>query len=133
MRQRRDFIALAMTLNCAILIAGICFLLVPAQVAYAPPTDFGLVPSLYHFADKLSLTYNLAPSLHVTLSVICIAAFAERAGPSARICFWIWATAIALSTLLIHKHHVLDVATGLGLAWFLMRTVHAPASGTIAV
>jgi membrane-associated phospholipid phosphatase len=124
MRQRREFTALAMTLNCSILIAGICFLLIPAQVAFAPPMDFGRFPRLYHFADKLSLTYNLVPSLHVTLSVICIAAFAERANRIGCVCLWIWAFAIALSTLLIHKHHVLDVVTGFLLALLLQGTLY---------
>jgi membrane-associated phospholipid phosphatase len=117
LRDRREFFALAMTLNYAILIAGICFLLFPAQVAFPPAKNFGAFPNLYHFADRLSLTYNLMPSLHVALSSLCIAAFAERSNTIGKILFWTWAAAIAISTMLIHKHHLLDVITGFALAW----------------
>jgi membrane-associated phospholipid phosphatase len=121
LRKRREFFALAMTLNMAILIAGICFLLFPAQVAFPPPRGFGAFPNLYHFADKLSLTYNLVPSLHVALSTICIAVYAARTGAIWKIVLWTWAAAIAVSTLLIHKHHLLDVATGFFLAWIALK------------
>ena len=121
LRKRREFIALAMTLNLEILVAGICFLLFPAQVAYPPPTNFGLFPGLYHFADRLSLTYNLVPSLHVALTASCIAVFAARTGTVWKTLFWIWASAVAVSTLLIHKHHVIDVMTGFMLAWIAVK------------
>lgn len=124
LRKRMEFLALAMTLNLAILVAGICFLLFPAQVGFPPPKDFGAFPNLYHFADKLSLTYNLVPSLHVALSTICIAVFAERTTMIWKTLFWLWAAAIAVSTLLIHKHHFLDVATGFLLAWAVLRFFH---------
>lgn len=131
LRKRREFLALAMSLNASILIAGICFLLFPAQVAFPAQKNFGMFPNLYHFADQLSLTYNLVPSLHVALSTICIAAFARRTGIVWKIMFWAWAVAIAISTLLIHKHHLLDVATGFLLAWvafkfFYLRMAQEP-------
>jgi len=121
LRKRREFVALAMTLNLEILVAGICFLLFPAQVAYPPPTNFGLFPGLYHFADRLSLTYNLVPSLHVALTASCIAVFAARTGMVWKTLFWIWASAVAVSTLLIHKHHVIDLITGFMLAWIAVK------------
>jgi hypothetical protein len=52
LRQRHEFLALAMTLNLVILMSGICFLLFPAQVAFPPPKNFGAFPNLYHFADR---------------------------------------------------------------------------------
>jgi membrane-associated phospholipid phosphatase len=115
LRQRREFLALAVTLNLVILISGICFLLVPAQLAFAPPANLGAFPNLFRFADRLNLTYNLVPSLHVALSVTCIAVFARRAGRTGKILLWVWAVAIAASTLLTHQHHVLDAITGFGL------------------
>lgn len=124
LRKRREFFALAMTLNLMILAAGICFLLFPAQVAYPPPKDLGAFPNLYHFADRLSLNYNLVPSLHVALTAGCIAVFAARTRAVWKILFWFWAAAVATSTLLIHKHHVLDVITGFMLAWIAYRFIY---------
>ena len=124
LRRKHEFFALAMTLNLVILVAGICFLLLPAQVAFPPPQNFGAWPNLYHFADRLSLNYNLMPSLHVALSVVCIAVFASRSGSTGKALLWTWAVAISASTLLIHKHHVLDVIAGFALALAAHRFVY---------
>jgi len=124
LRRKHEFFALAMTLNIVILVAGICFLLLPAQVAFPRPENLGALPNLYHFADRLSLNYNLMPSLHVALSVICIAVFAARSGSLGKTLLWAWAIAIGASTLFIHKHHVLDVVAGFALALAAYRFVY---------
>jgi membrane-associated phospholipid phosphatase len=56
--------------------------------------------------------YNMVPPLHVALSVCCIAAFVRRASQPGSTLLWIWAAAIALSTLLTHQHHVVDAISG---------------------
>jgi len=113
--ERPAFLALCIRLNLVILVAGICFLLFPAQLAFAPPKNLGAFPGAYRFADALNLTYNLLPSLHVALSVACISTFAARTGAPGKGLLWVWAGAIAASTLLTHQHHLLDVVTGWGL------------------
>jgi membrane-associated phospholipid phosphatase len=99
----------------AILIGGIGFLLLPSQPAYGPPGDLGAWAWMYRFADQINLTYNMAPSLHVALSVCCVAVFARRASGFVALLLWAWAAAIAASTLLTHQHHLLDAVTGWGL------------------
>lgn len=111
-RERREFAALIRALALATFIGGIGFLLVPSQAAFAPPGDLGIWSGLFHFADRLNLDHNMVPSLHVALSVCCIAAFAQHAARPGRAILWTWAAAIALSTLLTHQHHVIDVVTG---------------------
>ena len=112
LRQRRELLALAVALNVAVLAAGVGFLLVPARLGFRPQTDLGMFPGLFRLADRLNLTYNLVPSLHVALSVICIAAYAPRAGPTGKVLLWLWAVAIALSTVLTQQHHIVDILTG---------------------
>jgi len=116
LRQRQEFLALALTLNSVILVAGIGFLLVPAQLAFPRPIDLGAFPNLFRLADRLNLEYNLVPSLHVALSVVCVATYARRVSLIGKTLLWVWAGAIAASTLLTHQHHVLDVVTGWVLA-----------------
>lgn len=118
LRTRREIILLAFTQTFAISLAGIFFLLIPAQLAYAPATDLQLGPwkGLFHFADRLNLDYNLVPSLHVALSIICIELFAVHAGWKEKICLRVWGVLIAASTLLTHQHHLLDALTGYLLA-----------------
>jgi membrane-associated phospholipid phosphatase len=114
LRTRREVRALVCTLALVIAAGGICFLLFPAELAFAPPREGELGPwaGLYHLADALNLTYNLVPSLHVALSVVCVAVFSSRASRMGKLLLWSWAFAIAASTVLIHQHHLLDVVTG---------------------
>ncbi len=116
LRSRQQLGALAVTLAVVTLIAGICFLLFPARLAYPAPQDLGELPNLFRFADRLNLDYNLMPSLHVALSVVCIAAYAGHTHATGKTILWIWAAAISASTLLTHQHHLLDVITGFLLA-----------------
>jgi membrane-associated phospholipid phosphatase len=117
-RERREFTALILGLALATLVGGVGFLLVPSQTAFAPPGELGMWDGLFRFADRLNLDYNMVPSLHVALSVACVAAFARHAGRATHWALWLWAVAIAVSTLLTHQHHVVDVVTGwvLGMA-----------------
>jgi membrane-associated phospholipid phosphatase len=113
-RERREFTAAISALSLAILIGGLGFLLIPSRAAYAPPGDLGIWTGLFESADRLNLDYNMVPSLHVALSVCCVAVFSRHASPLGRALLWTWAAAIALSTLLTHQHHVVDVLSGWG-------------------
>lgn len=113
-RERREFAALVRALALATLIGGLGFLLLPGCAAYPPPSDLGIWAGLFHFADTINLDYNMVPSLHVALSACCVAAFARRASRAGRVLLWLWAVAIALSTLLTHQHHVVDAVSGWG-------------------
>ncbi len=130
LRTRREIATLARAQALAILIAGICFLLIPAQLNFPPASDveLGIWRPLFRTADWLNLDYNLVPSLHVGLSIVCIEMFCARAQTSLRIWLRIWGVLIAASTVLTHQHHVLDVVTGYLLAFgivTLVRVQHA--------
>lgn len=121
LRTRRDVTGLAVNQTLAILFAGIAFLLIPAQLAFAPPQNLGAWEGLFRFADRLNLDYNLVPSLHVALSVICIEMFAPHATPAGRLALRAWGLLIAASTLLTHQHHLLDAASGYLLAFAVLK------------
>ena len=112
LRERRELQALAVSCNLTVLIAGLGFVLIPAELAYPPPRRFGAFPELFRAADTLNLTYNLVPSLHVAFAVLLGAVVARTADGTGRVLLWIWVLAIAGSTLLTHQHHVIDVVTG---------------------
>jgi membrane-associated phospholipid phosphatase len=125
LRTRLEVRALAVTLAAVILVAGVCFLLLPAENAFPPPPDdMGVWTGLVRFAKLIALEHNLVPSLHVALSVVCLAVYARQAGPAGRALLWLWAAVIALSTLLLHQHYLLDVATGLALGLAGVRLVY---------
>jgi membrane-associated phospholipid phosphatase len=127
-RGRREFAALIRALAFTILIGGLSFLLLPASAAFPPPGDVGVWTGLLHFAHSVALEHNMVPSLHVALSVCCLAVFARLASSFGRILLWSWAGAIALSTLLTHQHHVIDALTGWLLGLAASRTVAEPPS-----
>ncbi len=114
LRTRREFRAAVWTLAAVIAGAGVGFLVFPARLAFAPPReeDLGRWAGLFHLADRLNLTYNLLPSLHVALGVACVAMLSPRAPGAGKMILWMWAALIGASTVLIHQHHVLDVVTG---------------------
>jgi hypothetical protein len=111
-RERREFAAVIRSLALATLFGGIGFLLLPSHAAFAPPGELGPWADLFHWADRMNLDYNMVPSLHVAFTICCISAFARHTSSIGRTLLWTWAAAIALSTLLTHQHHVLDVVTG---------------------
>lgn len=118
LRTRQAFRAVVLTMATVIGAGGLLFLLLPAELAFAPPReqDLGVWAGLYHLADGLNLTYNLVPSLHVAFAVTCVAAFAPKAPRAGKVLLWLWAALIAASTVLTHQHHLLDVVAGWGLA-----------------
>lgn len=129
LRTCREFRTAVATMAVAITIAGIGFLLFPAELAFAPVREDQLGPwaGLYHLADDLNLTYNLLPSLHVVFAVICVALFSRRAPRPIQALLWLWALLIAVSTVLTHQHHILDAVTGWLLALLCVRLVARPA------
>jgi membrane-associated phospholipid phosphatase len=124
LRTRRECRALAASMAVTTAIAGVGFLLCPAELAFPPPDLPSSWELLYAFADGLNLQYNLLPSLHVALSVLCVDVFSRRWAAGPRLVLWAWGIAIMLSTVLTHQHHVLDVATGFLLAIVVSRFVY---------
>jgi membrane-associated phospholipid phosphatase len=125
LRTRREISALAVAEALTIFVAGICFLLIPARLAFPTPSDseLGIWRALFRYADRLNLDYNLVPSLHVALSFVCIELFAPRAAPGGRLLLRTWGGLIGVATVLTHQHHVVDAVTGYLLAWAAVKGV----------
>jgi membrane-associated phospholipid phosphatase len=92
------------------LAAGASFLLVPSVLGFtrtAPPT--GYLHGFYEGVFQIDKPHNLIPSLHVIWSTAIAWALADSATLPWRIFFLSWAVAIALSTLFVHQHHLIDL------------------------
>jgi membrane-associated phospholipid phosphatase len=113
---------LAIALSVETLVASTCFLLFPQTTAFQPRLVTGWARLPFALADALNLDYNTFPSLHVAFA--CSAAWAY-ATTRRRAIFWItWSVAVAASTLLMHEHHLADIAAGALLAAASMSLVY---------
>jgi membrane-associated phospholipid phosphatase len=115
LRTAREVTALTCTLMAVTGVAGVCFLVLPVDNLFPTPREMGAWTAPVSFAKWLALRYNMLPSLHVALSVCCIAALARRAGLAGRLLLWTWAVVIGWSTILLHQHYLADVIAGFAL------------------
>lgn len=104
----------------AILLAGACFAVLPAELGFAP-ADPGAWQSLAQFTGWVAGRHNLVPSLHVALSLLTCRLLWRPAGPGLRAALALWWPLLVLSTLLTHQHHLADVLTGAALGAWLGR------------
>lgn len=101
------------------------FLMLPAQLGFqrAIPDDtlYRVVFGALFQADG---PHNLVPSLHVTYASLCILGCQSAArGWTQRAAWGLWLVAIVASTILVHQHHLLDIASGLLLAVVICRSL----------
>ena len=127
--RRRAFAALAGAMVVVILVAAASFLLLPAEPGFQRPVQVPGYDAVFQTLYALDQRYNLVPSLHVACSALCIAALLH-ADPRAliKLGLLLWAGLLSVSVVLVHQHHLLDVATGwlLGLAAYQL--VYLPRS-----
>ncbi len=96
--------------------AALIWLLLPAELGFERVLPDGY-EALYGVIFALDAPHNLVPSLHVVFSTLAVLACGQNAPRLVRFGLWVWLTCIAVSTLLTHQHHVLDVVTGLLVAY----------------
>jgi membrane-associated phospholipid phosphatase len=100
------------TLCSQVAIAGLVFVVFPAQLGFPETIVSGPAAIPFGAATAVNLTYNLLPSLHVTFA-LSAAAFLTDAGSTAwRTGIRLWSLLIVASTVLTHQHHLADVAAG---------------------
>src|SRR5262249_15323244 len=118
LRSRSEMNALALVWVLLTVAGGVVFLLIPFEVGFPVPADeeLGFWRSMYRLADHANLRFNCCPSLHVAWCIACVDVYASKAGRFLKLLLWFWRGAMMLSTVLLHFHHLIDVAGGFGLA-----------------
>jgi hypothetical protein len=112
LHTRDELRSLAKALAWLIVVSGIGFLLFPADNAFPTQAPAGIVGMFFTFADRLNMTHNYLPSLHVGMAVVCAHAYSQTCSRRLAVIIWLWAAAIAVSTLLTHQHYLADAVTG---------------------
>lgn len=118
-----QLVALGQRLFWGTAIAGLAYLVVPTKLGFARtlPTE-PLYATVYQRLFSVDEPHNMAPSLHIVFTTLLAVSFATAATTLPRKAFWYgWLLLIAISTILVHQHHVLDVVTGFVVALGLVR------------
>ena len=104
-------------------ISAAIFLLLPAELGF-PRQLPGGAPYDAIFAGIFGVDrpYNLVPSLHVIFSTAIALACADVVRPALRIALLAWLVVIVASTVLVHQHHLIDVAAALAIVFALRRS-----------
>ena len=81
--------------------------------------------AIFQALYALEMPHNLVPSLHVAASILLIAALWRSLPPVwIRTGLVLWGLLFCASVLLVHQHHLLDMATGLLLGYLCYRLVY---------
>jgi membrane-associated phospholipid phosphatase len=99
-----------------VVISCILFLIFPIVKIFPSHYIYGELPWIFLLADTVNLENNDFPSLHVCLAftVVMISTQYLRTVPT--VILYLWAIVIAISTILIHEHHIADIFGGILLA-----------------
>ena len=102
----------------AIVIAGICFLLVPFQFAFGRPNAEGILGVIFEWFRGIDAPFNLVPSLHAALLLLLADVYLRHLGGLSRVTTLVWFILIGLSPVLTYQHHVIDIIAGVILATY---------------
>jgi len=132
-RDVDELLRTSLRLTCGVMVSAACFLLFPLRSGFVRPPVEGAFAPWFRLLDSADAPFNMAPSLHVTTTVILGATLAGVARGGWRCAVLAWCAVIVLSTLFTWQHHVIDVITGLtlGLACIVLIRPRANARPTI--
>lgn len=128
LRTWRSFTPFFLTLTAETLVGGIFFLLLPMAQGYPEREAYGLGGAVFRLADRLNLDYNEFPSLHIAFAVTAAIVYGRRCGWLGKTLFGLWAITVAVSTLFMHEHHLIDLGAGALLGLVAVATVQRWAS-----
>ncbi len=110
--------ALGRRIALATLAAGLLFIVFPVRSGFPRIPPEGAFHALFSVLWELDGPFNSVPSLHIAYSTLIFRALSGRvAATHLRQLGGVWYVAICASVLLVHQHHLADIAGGIALAW----------------
>ena len=108
---------LARRLAIASLIGGVVFFSLPSEIGFVERTDAGYWQTAYDFLYAIDGRFNAVPSFHVIYTASILLAFVDVASLKLRVAYIAWLILVCASTVLTHRHHLIDVVSGLAIAF----------------
>jgi len=115
-RDAQELRTFTRRVSLAIVVAGICFLILPLRFAFERPMTTGWLGTLFNAFRSLDQPYNLFPSLHIALRTLLADLYARHSRGLGYILLQVWFSLIGLSTVFTYQHHIVDVLGGFVLA-----------------
>ena len=123
--DRTGMIVLAKRMALATVLAGFCYLLMPAEPVFPRHETVDSFQWLFTILYTLDEKHNLFPSLHIILSTLVVMALLNSVDRLLGSIYLVWLGALYLSVLLIHQHHIPDILSGLVLTLICVLLVPA--------
>lgn len=113
-QHRLNWLTRSMQLSA--LVAGVIFILWPTTMEFPPVTQDTFSASMLKLLILVDSVRNCLPSLHVTLTLLSVAALWQRAQHLRNIALTGWGSVISFSILQLHRHQFVDLLGGIALA-----------------
>jgi membrane-associated phospholipid phosphatase len=107
---------LADRLVVATLLGGAFLFAFPTAIGFPESHDAGIFQGAYDRIYAVDSPFNAVPSLHVVYTATILMALRAAASDGLRRVYSPWLVIVCASTVLTHRHHLLDVVAGLALA-----------------
>src|SRR6476620_5594455 len=103
-RTEEELRAFSQVVIASILIAGLCFLVVPSRFVFSRPHASGWIGSIFDWFHVSNAPYTLLPSLHAAFTLILLNSYFRHTRGFNRVVTMIWFVLIALSPVLTYQH-----------------------------
>ena len=114
--------ALGRQLIAATIVSAVFFLLIPAELGFAREVPAQApYTAMYARMFGIDRPFNLVPSLHVIYSCAIALACADFGRGAVPMAIYGWLAVIVASTVFVHQHHLLDLASAFAVVAFLRR------------
>jgi membrane-associated phospholipid phosphatase len=115
--DERGMRRLARRIALAIVVSGAVYLVLPARLGFERPREVPGYDPVFQTMYALDPPHNLVPSLHIAYSTLILAALCAERPARVQALGAAWLALICVSVVLVHQHHLADVAGGLAVSW----------------
>jgi membrane-associated phospholipid phosphatase len=114
-----------------ILFSGIIFLIFPTRLGFFRPEPVELFEKIYRALYMVDKPYNMFPSLHIGYSAATMFSFLDTKLRPLKWFLAVWLILITISVVVIHQHHLADIAGGYAVALLSMVVIRPESIGKI--
>jgi membrane-associated phospholipid phosphatase len=117
--------AYCLSLVASLFVAAFIFYFFPGELGFVRPDYVESYNDIFQGMYSIDKPHNLFPSLHVTYSSLSAMAMIQQTKSKVFHAFMsLWVIVIALSVVLVHQHHVIDIVLGFVLAIITYKQVY---------